>query len=180
MKTLVAASLLFLLAGCSSRMERSAEPRSDEGLDVLRRYEAEFTPSDFDSLRTTDSLAATHGNLSNAGNNSSVLDASESMQGFRVQLLSTTNIDDATSMRSRAEAAFPDEWFYVEFDPPTYKLRAGNFHSRYDADRFARALSGKGFAEAWPVPARIVRNPPPPPLHPAPYQGASDTVASPR
>ncbi len=83
------------------------------------------------------------------------------VQGFRVQLFSTPEIDEANKKKVQAEAAFPDEWFYVVYDQPTYKLRGGNFVNRAGADAFAKYLTGKGFPDAWIVPEKIVKNPRP-------------------
>ncbi len=83
------------------------------------------------------------------------------VQGFRVQLFSTSEIDDANAKKAKAENSFPDEWFYVVYDQPTYKLRGGNFVNRTAADAFAKHLTGKGFPDAWTVPEKIVKNPRP-------------------
>lgn len=83
------------------------------------------------------------------------------IQGYRVQLFSTSEIDDANAKKARAEAAFPDEWFYVVYDAPRYKLRGGNFVNRSSADAFAKHLTEKGFPDAWTVPEKILKNPQP-------------------
>lgn len=83
------------------------------------------------------------------------------VQGFRVQLFSTPQIDEANAKKAKAEAAFPDEWFFVVYDAPTYKLRGGNFVNRAGADAFAKHLTEKGFPDSWTVPEKIVKNPRP-------------------
>ena len=83
------------------------------------------------------------------------------VQGFRVQLFSTPEIDEANAKKAQAEAAFPDEWFFVVYDQPTYKVRGGNFVNRSAADAFAKHLTQKGFPDAWTVPEKIVKNPRP-------------------
>lgn len=83
------------------------------------------------------------------------------VQGFRVQLFSTSEIDQANAKKTQAEAAFPDEWFFVVYDQPTYKLRGGNFVNRSSADAFAKHLTENGFPDAWTVPEKIVKNPQP-------------------
>jgi hypothetical protein len=85
----------------------------------------------------------------------------ETVQGFRVQVFSTTSIDEANARKAELEEAIPQERVYLDFDPPTYKIRAGNFLTRYDADRFVRFLSDKGFTGGWAVPQRVFKNPPP-------------------
>jgi hypothetical protein len=87
--------------------------------------------------------------------------------GYRVQLISTTSIDEAKARKLYAESLFPAEWFYLQYDPPTYKIRAGNFLIRFDADRFRSQAVERGFAGAWVVPEHVFKNPPPPPAHDA-------------
>jgi hypothetical protein len=85
------------------------------------------------------------------------------VQGFRVQILSTASIDSANARLREAAEAFPSEWYYLEYDAPTYKVRAGNFLTKYEADRFAKQLIERGYKTAWTVPQRVYKNPPPPP-----------------
>jgi hypothetical protein len=85
----------------------------------------------------------------------------ELIPGFRVQIFASTSIDEATKQKEAAEGLFPDEWLYIVYDPPTYKVRAGNFITRFDADRFLKQSSQDGFRDAWIVPDRVYKDPPP-------------------
>lgn len=154
-------SVIFL-AGCSAPKEaEKPAPTADE---TLKKYEAEFKPSEYDP--------EPKGRMGHSGSeNGEFPDSSavepetpasvELISGFRVQLLATTSIDEANARKTEAEGVFPGEWIYVEYDPPTYKVRAGNFQSRIEADRFAKLASSKGFQEAWAVPERVYKQPPP-------------------
>jgi hypothetical protein len=66
-------------------------------------------------------------------------------------------------MKADAETQFPEEWFYVVYDAPTYKVRAGNFLERYEADRFGKLLAEKGYRDAWVVPEKVYKDAPPRP-----------------
>jgi hypothetical protein len=81
------------------------------------------------------------------------------VQGFRVQVFSSTSIDAVRTKREEFESLFPEEWFYVEHHAPSYKLRAGNFLNRFEADRFARTLADQGYTEAWAVPEKVFKSP---------------------
>jgi hypothetical protein len=157
-----------VLVGCSGSKE--AEKPSANVDETLKKYEAGFRPSDYDPEPKDRSG---HSGIASGDAPDTTLarvDVPTSMDlvpGFRVQLFSTTNIDEANGRKADAEVDFPGEWIYVEYDPPTYKVRAGNFQSRIDADRFAKLASGKGFQEAWTVPERVYKQPPPPPSRPA-------------
>ena len=164
-----------LLGGCSSTQPSSAgHPAVTE--DQTRAAENSFRPSDHDPLpahgqRTATSPAdSTQAPVQEESPNTS---SGELVQGFRVQAFSSTNIDDARAKKQDLELLFPGEWFYLEYDSPSYKIRAGNFVNRFEADRFARAMIEKGLPDAWTVPekvyAAIGRRPlPPPPPAPEP------------
>jgi hypothetical protein len=160
---------LFLLpviaAGCSAGRETSEEPR--RGGD-LHEYEATFHPSEFDRP-VREFFPATQGTIhTDTAHTVPIVpqQAPELTQGYRVQIFATSSYDDANTTKLNAETQFPDEWFYVVYDAPTYKIRAGNFRERYEADRFARQLVERGFKDAWVVPEKVVKDPPPRPAAP--------------
>ncbi len=178
MRWLPASLALLMLGGCASQ-QRTAGKGSGGGPNALGRYEAQFTPSDYDvdsaGARTAPADSAEVPTPSTT--DTSPHGATELIPGFRVQLLATTSIDEVNAHKAEAEEAVPGEWFYIEFDPPTYKLRAGNFRTRFEADRFARMIAARGFADAWTVPQRVLKDPgPPPPPHPG---APSDTTSVP-
>ncbi|MBP1691969.1 MAG: sporulation protein [Bacteroidetes bacterium] len=152
---------LVLLSGCGSTKEvKGSESKATQ--DEIRQFESTFQPSDYDPAKAQP--ADRHPRLVDTSNVELADDLAvpanqETMQGFRVQVFSTTNIDVARVRKAEFEAAFPDEWFYVEYEAPTYKLRAGNFKNRFEADRFARTLTDQGFPEAWAVPEKVFKSP---------------------
>jgi hypothetical protein len=151
-----------LIAGCSGPGQSTRnEGRDDE---ELRRYEREFQPSDFDQEPRDSIVAHTapDGTRSADTTEAEPEVSADVVSGYRVQVFSTTNIDTAKARLGTFAALFPEEWFYLDFDPPTYKIRAGNFLTRYEADRFARMLEEHGVGGAWSVPQRVLKNPPPP------------------
>jgi hypothetical protein len=153
------AALGAIAAGCSG----SREVPGPAGRETSK-YEESFRPSDYDpepggSVAANDQRAAADSLRAAAA---AATSTPEIVQGYRVQLFSSTSIDKAEATKKEAEAIFPGEWFYLEFDPPTYKVRAGNFLTRFEADRMAKQLSDKGFPNSWTVPERVYKNPPPP------------------
>jgi len=176
--SVIAAALL--IAGCSGSKETSATSTSTStGTTETGGYERTFVPSDHDP-ESNASPGQTGVNRTGAADvlDSTGIAASETIQGYRVQLLATTNIDEVTTRKAMLEEAFPTEWFYIEFDPPVYKLRAGNFPTRFEADRFARTLATKGFPDAWSVPERVFKSPPPLPQKPALSVPGTDSSAA--
>ncbi len=147
-----------LLASCSSTKE-TERSRDAEAEAELKRYEQSFRPSDHD-IDPKIFLSELKREKEKEGlpHDPAVTEAPVVVQGFRVQLLATTSIDEANSRKAEAEAAFPEQWFYITFDAPAYKLRAGNFVNRADAEQYAKAMSEQGFPDAWTVPDRVIKN----------------------
>lgn len=77
--------------------------------------------------------------------------------GFRIQIYSTSNIDEAMNMRTNILAKMPHDSVYVVYDPPVYKIRLGDFPSRYEASTELPSVVNMGYPDAWIVPDNIVR-----------------------
>ena len=165
MKRIAACALMgALMTGCSSSPEATRGTSPSAPGDALGRWEADFRPSDHDTLAAS---AQRPGTAQRAGMSDTLSNAppagdeSELVAGFRVQIFSTTDIDEANQKKAEAEADFPAEWFYMQYDPPAYKIRGGNFLERYEAERFARQAIEKGFKDSWAVPEKVLRHPEP-------------------
>jgi hypothetical protein len=158
-----AAAFLLALAlqGCGGGAPRGES--TGDGTAELRRREAEFTPSEFDQPPETllkDAGTAREDSVHEIATPSPEREP-ELTPGFRVQIYSSSDIDEANAMKTAAEAQFPTERFYLVYDPPIYKVRAGDFASRHEADRFARTLKDGGYNDAWIVPDRVSKILPP-------------------
>jgi hypothetical protein len=163
---LVVAALL--IAGCGSSRETSTG-RTASSEDEVRTYESSFRPSDHDpqNQKTTRPILSTAETSAVVVPLESAEPASLDMiQGYRVQVFSSTSIDEARAKKEEMDLLVPGEWFYLEYESPSYKVRAGNFATRLEADRFARMLSEQGYAGCWAVPRRIYRQPPKKPIVP--------------
>jgi hypothetical protein len=150
------------IAGCGSTREAEKMKTPSVATTDLQRYESEFRPSDYDldvnvflaDLRKEKERKSIH-------TQQPLPEQTATLPGFRVQLFASSEIDSAVARKTEAEAAFPGEWFYIVYDPPTYKLRGGNFLNRADADAYAQFVSSNGFPDAWIVPERVFKNIPP-------------------
>ena len=148
----------LMLASCGAIRETGEESTSKA---ALNEYEASFRPSDHDQpLKDFFPEEDTTGRKdSTSTSRVSTPQSQELTQGYRVQVFGTTSYDEAKNTKAAVESQFVDEWFYIVYDAPTYKLRAGNFLERYEADRFAKLLAEKGYRDAWVVPERVLKNP---------------------
>ena len=151
--------------GCSPSRDATEETSAKAATDQLREFEKGFRPSDY-SIEITHAQPPPSDTAGRAGTADTAAvppAAPETVQGFRVQIISTSSIDEANATKADAESLFPGEWFYVEYDPPAYKIRAGNFLKKLDAERFRMVAQERGYRGAWIVPAKVFKNPPPPP-----------------
>ncbi len=55
---------------------------------------------------------------------------------YRVQLTATKSRTEINEQKTQFSAKYPGIPVFISFDPPTFKLRAGNFVSRQDAQQF--------------------------------------------
>ena len=86
------------------------------------------------------------------------LDDGVEISGFRVQLISTREEEEARSVMRNAVISFKEQ-VYRQFDDPYYKIRVGDFKSRYEATQVQEKAIKLGFHEAWVVRAMIHQNP---------------------
>jgi SPOR domain len=90
----------------------------------------------------------------------------ETVQGFRIQVLSSNNYDEAITLRNTLNVELPAQWVYMVYDAPTYKVRVGDYTNRADANLAVDGFIEKGYKGAWVVPDRVVKNPQPKPAAP--------------
>ena len=62
-------------------------------------------------------------------------------KGFRVQVISTSNRDEANKIKSDILSKFTDEKAYLVYNSPYFKVKIGNFIRRDDAEKFKKLLS---------------------------------------
>ncbi len=58
-----------------------------------------------------------------------------------------------------------DDWIYIDFDSPNYKVRVGDFINHEDAKKIYAKLKEKGFPKLYVVPCKVRKNPPIKPLN---------------
>ncbi|MBI2428265.1 MAG: SPOR domain-containing protein [Ignavibacteriales bacterium] len=100
----------------------------------------------------------------------------ETLQGFRVQLIATSEYDQAITLRNELNLKYPDLWIYTVYEAPMYKVRAGDFSNRYEAKTLLDKIQTDGYRAAWIVPDKVIKNQPPKP--PLPAQIDSTAVQS--
>lgn len=79
------------------------------------------------------------------------------VDGFRVQLFASRDIEKATLEKQEAELVFARDSLavYIEFDSPMYKVRLGDCQSREEAENLRVKARRKGYPTAWIVKTRV-------------------------
>jgi hypothetical protein len=70
-------------------------------------------------------------------------------------LISTQNLAEAISVKAKADSLYSMP-VYVDFEPPNYKVRIGNYETNEEAMSMQNAMQNHGFKNAWVVPSKIV------------------------
>lgn len=66
--------------------------------------------------------------------------ASISVSGFRVQIFSGLNRQDAYTEQAKFKARFPSQTTYISYVQPNYRLRVGDFRTKLEAEKFMNEL----------------------------------------
>ena len=155
---------VIVLLSCSGSKE--TEPKASRALPApgsLQRYEKTFNPAEFDAdVKLVKQEEKTERSVLEPATLVTTA-VPETVQGFRVQVVLTQDIDQAVRIRDSVESLLPDEWSYIVYDSPYYKVRVGNCEDRASANPLVKKLGSLGFKEAWIVPDNVLKNLPPKP-----------------
>ncbi|HSR37483.1 MAG TPA: SPOR domain-containing protein [Phnomibacter sp.] len=77
-------------------------------------------------------------------------------KGYRVMIINTNNRDLAYKMRGDVLRYFPNQAVYMAYQAPYFKLKAGDFIKREDAEKFRKELS-KYFTESFFIVSDIIK-----------------------
>lgn len=146
---------LLLLLSCSSSKEIV---KADADNELPFKYDESFDPL---TLNDDDIIIAGK----NSGNDNTEQNKTDSDQqnqlkeinGFRVQILATKNLETASLFEQEAAERFQnnDQETYLLFETPLYKIRVGNCKHRSDAEYLRDLAIQHGYREAFIVPSKI-------------------------
>ena len=126
------------------KKEDSDSTRNSENFD-LTKYHAKIDikekPKSVDSTKT-DVWYSYHESTDSADTSQTVI---KTLPGYRVLVLTTDNLDDANNMRSDIYFKSDHAAVYVIFDPPFYKVEAGDFTNMDDAKSLSFKLKQMGY-----------------------------------
>ena len=133
------------------------EPRLDESFDPLMLQDEDITfPAE-----TAYPNGAGEEVLPGLNNTAPGAEVNQLVDGFRIQIFASKDIERATLEKKQAEFQFLEDSVavYIEFDSPMYKVRVGDFRNREDAEKLKRIARRKGYREAWIVKTKVNTHP---------------------
>lgn len=79
------------------------------------------------------------------------------VDGYRVQIFATQNIENATLQKKEAEFVFVADTvaLYIEFDSPMYKIRVGDCLNRADAENLREISRKHGYPTSFIVKTKV-------------------------
>lgn len=125
MKFILSFSLLFLASGLFAQTDTTAPPQPDSitvvvhkdpRLDLLVKKQADINEVTSRDSRRTD-------------------------KGFRLMIISTTSRDEAMAAKTKVYTYFPDLKAYLWYQSPYFRVKAGNFKDRKDAEAYQKRMN---------------------------------------
>ena len=70
-----------------------------------------------------------------------MMTSSGQYKGYRIQVISTSNRDQAFKVKAELLSRFPDQKSYTMYQSPYFKVRIGNFIKKADAEKLRKQLN---------------------------------------
>ena len=152
-------AITILLIGCSastgSRYETKKETGKETSTEVTKEVTEDFDITPFQTEIDIEAPPIATDKLPSDvwygyGDQSSVNERIivGTTDGYRVQVLSTDDLDEANRIRAEVYEKTTRKEVYVIFEPPFYKVKVGDFTSKTDADNLRFKLNQLGYTES--------------------------------
>jgi len=160
MRKIIVISLFFcLLAGCTAskttRTDQSERPVNnfyDESFDPLSLNDDDIVINKEEEINLNES------NKSDTNLNKETLINRKEVDGYRVQILATKNIETATLIQQKAKDQFAVMNYntYLIFETPLYRVRVGDALNRKQAETIRDVAKDYGYDEAFIVRSKVL------------------------
>ena len=165
-KGILAVLLATLSFGCGSstgsrnsnesakEMNHKTEKELHEDFDISK-YKTKIDFDDYSKPSTSEIITAWYDYPLQIDTNSSSTKIVNSVNGYRVRILSTDNLNDADSLRTELYSITNQKHIYIIFDPPFYRIEIGDFTEISTARDLKFKLNQLGYNEARVVSERV-------------------------
>ena len=161
-KSIIFFVLLIFLFGCAGTKKQTGEqPPTGEKIKLDESFDPLLLDDEDIKFETKSKPAETVAQVNLLPEQKATTPINELVDGFRIQLISTKDLESATKAKLIAEEQFSDLQinFYLEFDSPYYKVRVGDFKSRDDAESIREVIRSRGYPKAWIVKTKVWTHP---------------------
>ena len=158
MKYLIISIIVLFLAGCSGSKSVKKPDTQPE-----TKYDESFDPM---TLNDNDIVFPSITKNINANKDSSIAandkqDIQKEVNGFRVQIIATQDLEKATLLEEEAKSQFATSGHktYLVFEAPLYKIRLGDFTTRNQAEDLKIQALRYGYRESFIVRTKVTISP---------------------
>ena len=74
-------------------------------------------------------------------NEETTRDSRRNIPGYRIQILNSSDREKVFASKARIYRLYPELKLYIIYQPPNYRLKAGNFKTSEEADLYLKKLS---------------------------------------
>lgn len=67
--------------------------------------------------------------------------SARTMRGYRLMVVNTNKRDEAIAAKTKIYTFFPDMKAYLSYQSPYFKLKAGNFQTREEAEKYRKLMA---------------------------------------
>ena len=93
--------------------------------------------------------------------NKKAADAKKPNKGYRIQVLNTTDRNQALATKSKLLTLYPEQKTYLMYQAPYFKIRIGNFVEKAEADDLKKELARMFPTGVFVIPSEIEYKAPP-------------------
>ena len=155
--TFIFIPIIFFHAGCSastsSRYEKTNGNGDNEKVTVnedfdITRYK---TKIELETISNNEGLSDVWYEYENDFEDSNFVQSLKiirTVDGYRVLVVATDNLEDANSVRANILAKIKRKEVYISFEPPFYKIKIGDFTDITESNNLKFRLNQLGYTEA--------------------------------
>ena len=152
--------IVLFLAGCSASTGSRYETKEETNSTTAKSEDKKEVAEDFDITPyeteieieavqlTTDKLPSDVWYEYGTSTPDSAKKVIGTTDGYRVQVISTDDIDEANLVRSEIYEKTTRKEVYINFEPPFYKVKVGDFTSKSEAENIRFKLNQLGYTES--------------------------------
>jgi len=152
---------LYLYSCSSSIGSRYSSGNKKVEKDSVRLSNHDISKEEFDisayktkiEIPSTDAQSADDKNVvwlqyENTSHENKVKTISETKEGYRVIVLTTDNLEEANQVKADVYFGQNGDEVYIDFEPPFYKVKVGDFNDKNSADALRFKLNQLGYKES--------------------------------